>query len=73
MLTRNKEIISKAVTYRSQGGIFTIPLGKYRDGEDLGQRPVELGEWVQQIQHIPGKTSEISVQKSAVLETSKIL
>lgn len=54
MLTRNKEIISKAVTYRSQGGIFTIPLGKYRDGEDSGQRPVELGEWVQQIQHIPG-------------------
>lgn len=30
----------------------------------------KLGEWFQQI---PGKTSEITVQKSAVLGTAKIL
>lgn len=30
----------------------------------------KLGEW---LQHISGRTSEVSVQKSSVLETAKIL
>ncbi len=36
----------------------------------LGAVTPKLGEWLQQI---PGKTSEVSVQKSAVLGTAKIL
>ena len=36
----------------------------------LGAVTYKLGEWLQQIQR---KTSEVSVQKSAVLGTAKIL
>ena len=36
----------------------------------LGAVTHKLGEWLQQI---PGTTSEVSVQKSAVLGTAKIL
>ena len=36
----------------------------------LGAVTPKLGEWLQQI---PGRTSEISVQKSALLGTAKIL